>query len=88
MYTSLVPAAANSTSEAILLYMMFCRPDSAPSASGSPGCDVGQHTAFSMAITISGWADDDDKGGWLGSIVNTWRTGVSHIIRTLVAQDP
>lgn len=52
-YTSLVPAAANSTSEGLLLYTMFCKPDLPPSAGGSPGCDVGQlHIGFAMAITV------------------------------------
>jgi hypothetical protein len=52
-YTSLVRAAANSTSEGLLLYTMFCKPESPPSEGGSPGCDLKQlHIAFSMAITV------------------------------------
>jgi hypothetical protein len=64
-YTSLMPAAANSTSEGLLLYTMFCRPDLPPSAGGSPGCNIKQlHIGFAMAITLK---SDDDDGGMLTS---------------------
>ena len=53
-YTSLLPAVVNSTTEALLLYTMVCKPHTPTTGGGSPGCDPTQnYLAFSMAITLN-----------------------------------
>ena len=53
-YTLLLPAVANSTTEALLLYTMVCKPHTPTAGGCSPGCDPTQnHLAFSMATMLN-----------------------------------